>query len=505
MKPNLLRLLSLPAGVLIFDFLFWQHGPGLNALILVPVLIMIVRIAGRNPFRNRTSVIAVSGLLLAGFSVFLYSSAVSVLTYFGTLGLFLGLSLEPDLRSPVSAILQAGFNFIFGPLRLFSELGETIQLKQNARSILRLLRILILPLAILAIFITIYRFANPVFNRIFAVLDDWFSQLSDWLAQFLSIGHLVFVIFAVFIFTGIIYKGRHRIGPFLERGRSDLLLRKRKKIVWLQLFPSKIMGLKDEYRIGLFIMALLITLLLVVNITEILWLNGEYGKSSAPEMSQHLHEGTGLLIFSILLSILVLLTLFRRNLNFYPGNRWLVRGAEAWIILNMVMGINVALRNWYYISQYGLTHLRIGIYFFLLLVMAGLVLMFIKISRRKSTWYLIRMSAWVFYFTTILLAIADWDSMIIRYNLREKAPIVDTGYLLSLPDRNTGSLDNSRQKMIDLSPGMKDEINQRLNWKINSFVEKYRKTGFQSLNYRAWKSMKYLRARETKTDPRNSS
>jgi hypothetical protein len=52
---------------------------------------------------------------------------------------------------------------------------------------------------------------------------------------------------------------------------------------------------------------------------------------------------------------------------------------------------------------------------------------------------------------------------------------------------------------------MKDEINQRLNWKINSFVEKYRKTGFQSLNYRAWKSMKYLRARETKTDPRNSS
>jgi hypothetical protein len=498
MKANIIRLLALITGVVVFDYLFYQEYPGINAMILAPILIILVWISGRNPLANRITTIASLGLLIAGLSIALHPTAVSILAYFGSLAIFLGLTLIPELRSPVSSFIHSGFNFLFAPLTLGSELNGTIKLKEKAPAFWKILKLLIIPILLLSIFITIYRYANPVFNRIFYNFDLYFEQFRKWIEQYLSLGHIVFLVFATFVFTGILYTGRHTIGSWLEKNRKDQLHRiRREKSV--SFFKVKMMGLKDEYRTGMIILLMLNLLLLLVNITEIMWLNGEYHNTSAPEMSQNVHEGTGLLIFSIVLSILILLTLFRKNLNFYPKNAWLVRGAISWILLNMIMGVNVALRNWFYISQYGLTYKRIGVYFFLALVLAGLVLLLIKIIRKKTTWFLVYANAWVFYTAFILLAFVHWDSMIISYNARKSATSCDVKYLLDLSNDNLRHLMEHRTELQGLSKRQEsttgkdfENIDEILDKKAEELKSAYESNSWQSLNINQWKTYRYL-------------
>ena len=260
-----------------------------------------------------------------------------------------------------------------------SEGSEMLRLNRHIPWLWRTLKLLLLPIVLLIIFTTIFRYANPLFNQMFHSLDILIGNFLDWFAQYLAIGHLIFLLFTGALFTGIVYTGRHLTGLKIEKDRQDNLTRIRLKRKISSLFPFKSASLKDEYRTGILVFSMLNLLLLIVNTTEVFWLNGAYRETSAAGMSHHLHEGTDLLILSILLSMAIMLFLFRKNLNFYPKNNWLVIGALACIIQNGALGVNVALRNWYYISQYGLTYKRIGVFFFLLIVFIGLVFLWMKI------------------------------------------------------------------------------------------------------------------------------
>jgi hypothetical protein len=89
MKATHLRLLALAFGIVIFDFLFYKQAPGLNALILAPVILVLIKLSGRNPILNIRLLISAGGMLLAGVSVALYGSFISVLAYFGAFGVLL--------------------------------------------------------------------------------------------------------------------------------------------------------------------------------------------------------------------------------------------------------------------------------------------------------------------------------------------------------------------------------------------------------------------------------
>ena len=61
-------------------------------------------------------------------------------------------------------------------------------------------------------------------------------------------------------------------------------------------------------------------LLLVVNIIDINWLWIDFNPKSIDNLSQLVHEGTYVLIFSILLSMAIIEYFFRGNINFYKKN-----------------------------------------------------------------------------------------------------------------------------------------------------------------------------------------
>jgi hypothetical protein len=134
-------------------------------------------------------------------------------------------------------------------------------------------------------------------------------------------------------------------------------------------------------------------------------------------LKEFVHEGTWLLIVSILLSMAILLHQFRGNLNFHPNNRTLLMLASAWLVQNFILGVSVFLRNYHYISFHGLAYKRIGVIVFLLLMLVGLASLYVKIRQRKTFFYLLRVNAWAAFAMLVGLGTIDWDSTIVKYNL----------------------------------------------------------------------------------------
>jgi hypothetical protein len=186
-------------------------------------------------------------------------------------------------------------------------------------------------------------------------------------------------------------------------------------------------------------------LLLCINCIDIVyvWFGFEY--SPATNLSAYVHEGAGLLIFSILLAMLLLLFYFRGNLNFYKKNQWLRYGTYAWLLQNAVLVFSVLLRDYYYIAHFGLAYKRMGVLVFLLLVLAGLVTVFIKIQQLKTTYYLLRVNAWFAFTILVAASCLHWDEMIAQYNLSRKATIpLDVKFLLTLSDKTLPLIEKNK-------------------------------------------------------------
>jgi hypothetical protein len=78
----------------------------------------------------------------------------------------------------------------------------------------------------------------------------------------------------------------------------------------------KFNSLKKEFIAGIFLLLILKSLILVVSSIDIYWVWFNF-KWEGQYLKQFVHEGTYLLILSILISIALILFLFRGNHNFY--------------------------------------------------------------------------------------------------------------------------------------------------------------------------------------------
>ena len=239
-------------------------------------------------------------------------------------------------------------------------------------------------------------------------------------------------------------------------------------------------------------MIILVNILVIIeNIIDINWIWFGFDYETSKNLSQLVHEGTYLLILSILLSIGILLYYFRGNQNFYIKNKILKYGAYLWIIQNVIMSISVALRNLHYINYYGLSHKRIGVLIFLLLVLGGLILLYIKIRNKKSAYYLLRLNSWNIYFIMIFISLFNWDILIAKYNVRHnyQSP-VDMFYLFSLSDNGLPIIHNNWENII--SGNEEYRWAYFLNTRIRTFMEKEANSTWQSWNYADHKTYMYF-------------
>ncbi|MCB9167751.1 MAG: DUF4173 domain-containing protein [Flavobacteriales bacterium] len=404
-------------ATVLFDRLFWQQGMGVN------VLLFIILVVAAHLVRSDISVLSPSarwlgfGSVLAACMVVVHDSVVATIAAWSSICLFAAMAQRAALRSLVGGALEWSLNLLRVPLSAIVAVNAVLENRPMAARGWKWLRLSILPLFALVLYLSIYRAADPRFDALTSGVVD---RIAIWLHQLFSevlTAHALFLLFAVVLCTALLRRMTTGSIARWEAGRSEILVRVRKRRPhWLA--PGSLDPLEKERQRGILLLAVMNGLLLVVNVIDIDWLWFDFTVPVGFDLKQFVHEGTWLLILSILLSMGILFHLFRGNLNFHPRAGMLRVLALAWVMQNFVLGVSVFLRNYHYIDFHGLAYKRIGVIVFLALVLVGLIALFRKIQMRRSMFHVLRVNAWAAYVMLLFLALFDWDSLIVRYNLQ---------------------------------------------------------------------------------------
>ncbi len=137
-------------------------------------------------------------------------------------------------------------------------------------------------------------------------------------------------------------------------------------------------------------------------------------------LSEETHERVNAVIISIIMSILVIMFYFKSSFNFDPKAGFMKNLAKIWIFLNAVLVISAMLKNSEYITSYGFTYKRLGVYAFLILALVGLFMTFIKIRRQKRNVFLFNSMVWCIYGIILICSYINWGGIITSQNMKRK-------------------------------------------------------------------------------------
>ncbi len=406
----------------IFHVLFWKENPGVNLLLFGLFLLVVLGLNHPQSLRHRKVLILLTLQLLVGCGAAFIGSSIAFFTFFLLLTVNSVLLRQPSYTSPYLPFLQSLFQFFVAPAQAFKNLPKPAFIKIP---VARVAYFSVWPLALVIVFFAIYATANPVLGQWSANswkwLGTWFEDVSIAWMLFMGLGLWIIATFWQQLWATDLEKWDH--------GSTELLRKrlpiKSRKIGWraLQLENA-------QWVVALLALNLL---LLVVNIIDIKWIWFGFSVPNGFSLKDFVHDGTGLLVFSILLSMATVLFFFRGNLNFFRGNRWLKLFAYCWIGQNILLTVSVFLRNGYYVDFHGLAPGRIFVIYFLGLTLFGLAALAWKVYQRKSAFWLIRINSWAVVGTFVLASLVDHSAWIAGTNLHHhKANEIDIDYYLQL-------------------------------------------------------------------------
>ncbi len=522
--PRFSTLLTslLVLGTGLTDYLFYHESAGLNVLVYLIFLVSahLGLLPRHAPVRRRAAFwVVVAGCLASGGLVAWYGSAAALWAAGASGLLLLGLVQQPTLRLLAYAAGTAVLGWVPALRAVLGRLraAPPQRLGAGLRRGWFYGRLLGLPLLGLGVFQGLFALANP---RYAALSGRAWAALTDGLWRLLaavSLPHLLFLAGCGLLTMGALvvvpvhsladHEGR--FGEFVRRRRdgvASLAVRRP------DFRPStrRLTDLRKEWLAAVATLGLLNALLLLVNLVDIRWLWFGFRPAPGFDLTQFVHEGTYVLIFSILLAAGVMLWFFRRNLNFYqPGLRLLRWGATLWTLQNAVLATSVGLRNYYYIFYTGLAYKRIGVYAFLLLTLFGLGTLLLKIWRRRSAFSLVRLNSWAAYAVLLALAAGNWEIWIADYNLQPRFATLDIGFLLRMPNRVLPVL-AARANLLTAGPALiaeneygeyqtlpRAEAQARLRERLADFRRDYQQyDDWQSRTGAEWRAWRAFRGHE---------
>lgn len=497
MLKSLFPFILLLCFTILFNVLFWGEKVALNLVLFGLLSGAAVLWMQKGSIKRPNVQVTAAGTLLAGLFVLLHASDIARTAFMLSFVTFLGFAYSPQLRSVPIAFI-GGFSNFFTGWHGFATSLDRISLRHPGKKLrlARYLAIAIVPMILLLLFAGLFAGANPRFEQLFQVITvDFVGWVLDFFADVPPL-RILFFGFGFFMCVGILFQFRFRLLESLETEARDRLVRRRKK----RHFPFRMNALRQEYKVALLTVVSINILALVNNIIDIDWIWINFQPEPGFNLTQFVHEGTYLLIASILLSMGVMFYFFRGNLNFLHRNRTLRIASYIWIIQNFIMVVSVFLRNYHYISEWGLAYKRIGVFFFLALTTFGLFTLFLKIQQRKTLYHVIRVNAWATYGVMLLLALVNWDAVITTYNFdyHHKREL-DLEFHFSMSDKVLPLLDQRRKafegKLVSDGGYIFEEYEEAgsyLDRKIERFKERMENRSWLSWNLADARAMSYF-------------
>ncbi len=494
---------------LIFNVFFWEEDLGLNLFLFNSfILAAISYIYRENLPNNRLAYLLIGGTILTSLAILYHNTLNSkiawILSFSATVAAIQNNSLKLLPNTWSFFLLNLFSSFANLPAELLGIFKKVSNRSDNMKKINRKAGLLAIPIVIFSVFYMIFNIANPVFAEYNSKALDLVVQFFDSLFANISFGRMLFILFGLWLVSAIIYRWHNIDETFNEmkiKG-TDFIIRSR--IIRNRNYYAdfKSLDLKNEAQIAFLVVASVNLLLLVINAIDIRFLWFGFHPSAGVKLSQLVHEGTYMLILSILLSMAILLYYFRNNLNFYSKNVLLKKMAIVWLVQNGILLISVLFRCYYYIAEHGLAYKRIGVILFLLLTLVGLVTFYNKIKNKKSAYYLIHINSLAAYILLIITTFINWDNLIVSYNFQHPnlkiTGAIDIAFTLSRSE-STLTIIYANMNKIDMEL---QEINEYYFYqekgKIVSrkqYVEKRKKEFFQHYKEISWLSWNFSSAK----------
>jgi hypothetical protein len=448
MNSPVFKIASVVFSAALFALVFYKQNLGINLLLFELFIISLLAINKRFT-RNTEVVLALSGTLITAVMVVIHNSLLSVFINIIRMYVMVGVILLPTARSLPHSVALSVIHSVVSQYEFFKQLAKLGNGNSTFRSALKWLRIILIPILVVFLFAAIYSAANPVFDGILETVTSRINAIIEAVSNMLDVGLVFFFIFGMICCDFLLLKTTQKELNESVINATDDLKRTRK----YKGYKTLNIGIKREWRSGIILLASLNALLLLVNCIDVYWVwfnfewNGDY-------LKQFVHEGTSLLIISIIISIGISLYLFRGNQNFFSKNIWLKRLTLIWLFQNGVLAFSVGVRNWHYISYYALAYKRIGVFFFLLATLIGLVIVMYKISQRKSFHYVLRTNAISIFSILIIMTLFNWDVIIAKYNFKHAdTSFVHLDFMIQLSNAALPHLSKDKQTLVKIEEG----------------------------------------------------
>jgi len=376
---------------LLADICLYRAGGGAGgATLLLAIMATLLALKGKaitaRPIKVGVVILALAAMLV-WFSWWLAVLVATISIFRLAVGLW---RPEWNLLESLWASVKSIFR---SPIRLF---GHFVACRESSRpSGRRALpaRVIGIPIAVSVLFLIVFAAANPVLSRDFSTLWNHIGDFLERLSDYLNMHRL--------------------IRPVARSEFIDRLME-----LTSRLKPCEITQ-RDEVNFLVAIITLVCVNLVFLgyNCIDAVYL---YFKATLPAgitWTAYTHAGCGWLTFALFLSTVVLGFIFWHELNFHARAPLLKRLAFIWIAQNAVLAVGTLRRIYMYIDYSGLTHLLLTGVYGSLLVMAGLLIMTLKIHGNRNAIWLLRRYVSAFAIGLTILALTPIGFVCASYNV----------------------------------------------------------------------------------------
>ncbi|PWA07238.1 DUF4153 domain-containing protein [Flavobacterium psychrotolerans] len=403
------------ASSTIFTLLFYNESVGLNLAVFGLSLSGLICYFFRSRFIDNSNWVLMISTILSCSAFAWYGDFASFLALVFSL-IFLQFKTQDPKLKIIQSIPVVFINQFSSIVRIFQFSQWLPKRRTDNVLVKKLIAFFLIPTLFIIAFYTIYSFGSEHFSGLFT---NYTLDLD--LFEVVLIGSLGFYISFTF-WNYWVPQFFYDINSKLDNDFNEASRKVQKQ-------TFEFLELDFERKSGEITMLLLNCLLLVFIATY----NYEqfFQENETVTLSSAIHERVNAVIFSIVMAVGVMLFYFKNGFNFDAKAKKLKLLSQIWIILNGLLILSTIIKNSEYVSIFGLTYKRLGVYAFLILAIIGLFFTFLKIYKQKTNAYLINHMVWYFYGTILLCSFVNWGNMVTVYNISVNKG-VDSEFLISL-------------------------------------------------------------------------
>ena len=386
---------------LVFTLLFYNEDLGLNWAIFGILQTAFICYFFQDKITSRAHLILVVTSVLSCFAFAWYGDFPSFFAMVLSIIFLQFKTQEPKLKL-LQALPLVVINGIASLGRIFMFSQYLPKRKVNNGFAKKLIAYFVIPVLFFGLFLIVYSFGSDHFSSLFT---GYYLDIDAWQAFVLTaLGFFISFTFWNYWIPEVCYEKNNVLDNDFK---AEAKMQNQNSFSFLDI--------DFERRSGEITLFLLNILLLVFITTYNYEQFFEVAKKSY--LSSDTHERVTAVIFSIIMAVGVILFYFKGGFNFDEKAKNLKKLAKFWIFLNGVLILTTIIKNTEYVSFFGLTYKRLGVYAFLILAIIGLLISFIKITKQKTNAFLFNQMIWYFYGTILLCSFVNWGNIITHYNI----------------------------------------------------------------------------------------